>query len=95
VGSLETEVVPISLAGDASPIVGDASVSEAIVVEREVMGTVRSEDDQLYLATADGASIAFADEGSGTPVLFVPGICCGRRWWDLQWPLAHWLGNID
>ena len=32
----------------------------------------------------DGATIAFTDEGSGRPVVLIPGICCSRRWWDLQ-----------
>src|SRR5436190_778098 len=34
--------------------------------------------------TSDGATIAFTDEGSGRPVVLVPGICCSRRWSDPQ-----------
>lgn len=36
------------------------------------------------MKTSDGATIAFTDEGLGTAVLFVPGICCSERWWGFQ-----------
>jgi non-heme chloroperoxidase len=36
------------------------------------------------ITTRDGATIAFTDEGSSTPVLLIPGICCSQRWWDRQ-----------
>jgi non-heme chloroperoxidase len=34
--------------------------------------------------TTDGATISFSDVGEGRPLLFVPGICCSRRWWNRQ-----------
>jgi non-heme chloroperoxidase len=50
------------------------------------------------ITTRDGAAIAFADEGAGTTLVLLPGICCSRRWWSLQVAAlsgAHRLVTID
>src|SRR5579884_1563295 len=36
------------------------------------------------LRTHDGALISFSDDGAGTAVVMVPGICCSSRWWAFQ-----------
>ena len=31
--------------------------------------------------TSDGARMQYQDEGEGRPVVLIPGICGGARWW--------------